>query len=210
MIKYSMLLPEVLPYLAADPSTPLAESAIKGAVIDLCKSSRIWRHYPDPQNLVSGVQEYDLEPLPNSVVSRVLSCRVDGVPITPLSTDQMDETYPNWKTDVGQPGFFTQIDTSQIILAPIPNMNIARGLVMTLALQPSQASTTFPDWIAAQYMEEIAAGARGKLMLIPGKPWTDQKTGVMYMQKLQDAGSNARESAFKGLGQAITRTTSHH
>lgn len=209
LIQYANLLPEVLPHLTGDPSEPLAINAIRNAVIEFCARSWVWRHFPDAQDVEAGEPSYRLEPPAGADVAMVLSCRYDGEPITQASSDSLDEKLPGWQTDSGCVKYFTQPDTESIVLAPIPDANIDAGLAMVLAVQPRRAATTFPRWIHAQYMEQIAAGAIAKLMNMPGKPWASPQA-VHYQAKFDNGIASAKESALRGLGRGVVRTTPQH
>lgn len=209
-IKYSDLLDDVLPSLAADPSDPVTEHAIKRAVIEFCASSWIWKHLPDAIDVASGEAVYDLEPLPATDIAAVMSASLDNYPLTPKATDWLDANVPGWRTTTATPRHVTQVDTEQVILAPVPAATVAGGLVLTLAMQPSQNSTGFPKWIANQYIYALADGAISRLMLMPNKPWTDLANGQDRRAKFDAAMANARANAVFGLGRASLRTASQH
>lgn len=209
-IKYSELIDEVLPALAADPSDPVTENAIKRAVIEFCSSSWIWKYMPDPIDVVSGEAYYDLEPLTGTDITTIMDVLHNNVPITPKTTTQLDNEIPGWRTTKATPKYYTQVDTEQVILAPIPADNIATGLTMTLVLQPSQSATGFPKWIFNQYIYALADGAISKLMLMPGKPWSDAATGLDRRMRFEEAISNARNNSISALGRAAGRVAYQH
>ena len=209
-ILYSDLINEVLPHLAADPSDPVTENAIKRAVIEFCRESWIWRFLPDPQNVRSGLLEYDLEPPSCADIAAVIDVEYNKVPLTPKSLVWLNKEIPGWRTTRAAVKHYTQIDTEQLILAPLPADNITNGLAMTLALQPSQSAACFPKWIANQYIYPIAEGAVAKLMLMPGKPWTDLATGQDHRIRFEQAFNDAREAAVSALGRAAVRTSPQH
>lgn len=209
-IKYSELLDEVLPYLAADPSDPVTENAIKRSVIEFCAGSWVWRHLPDPLDVVAGENAYDLEPLPGSDVASVLAAELDGVPLAPKDIPWLNKEIPRWRTVAARPKYFTQVDTEQVILAAMPDANITAGLTMTLALQPSQAANGFPKWIFNQYLYVLAEGAIAKLMMMPNKPWTDIQNGADRRTKFEAGIANARAYAVSALGSAAPRVTGQH
>lgn len=209
-IKYSDLLDDVLPNLSADPSDPVTEYAIKRAVIDFCALSWVWKHLPDPIDVTAGEATYDLEPLPATDIVAVMAAKHNNVPLDPKGLDWLNREIPGWRTTRHTPKYFTQVDTEQIILAAVPEATIVGGLSLTLALQPSQNSTGFPKWIANQYLYALADGAIARLMLMPGKPWTDLVNGQDHRTKFDNAIANARAHAVSALGRAATRTASQH
>ena len=208
--KYADLLDEVLSYLAADPSNPVTENAIKRAVIEFCAGSWIWKYLPDTLTTLSGEAFYDLEPPTGADVSVVMHVALDGVPLTHKSIEWLDVELPRWRTTGGTPKYFSQIDSEQIVLAPMPDAGVTNGLSMTLALQPSQSATGFPAWIGNQYFEDLVNGALSRLMLMPNKPWTDIINGAGRRAAFDAAMNNARASAVRSLARAEIHSKSHH
>lgn len=209
-IKYSDLLKEVLPSLSADPSDPVTEAAIKRAVIELCARSWIWKMLCDPADVTAGESVYDLEPEPGASVAAVVSVEIGGVSLASADVSQLDTNRTGWRTTTGAPVAYTQTDSSQIILLPIPDATQREGMSITLALQPSLTSTGFPKWIAERYAESIAYGALSRLLLMPGKPWADGSYGQLAMELFDKAIWSARSSAVSSIGRASLRVTSQH
>lgn len=207
---YTDLLDDVLPHLAADPSDPVTLAAIKRAAIEFCRKSWVWHHLPDPQNLRAGTAEYDLDPPAGADIATVIDVQVGNVPLTPKSIAWLNANLPGWRTTAATSKHYTQVDTDQVILAPLPADNLTQGLLMTVALQPSQSATGLPKWLATQYLYAIADGAIARLMLMPGKPWTDLPNGADHRARFEAAFNDAREAAVSALGRAAVRTTSQH
>lgn len=208
--KYSDISSEVLPILAAFPPEPLVENAIKRAVIEFCTESLIWKYLPDPIDIDAGEREYMIEIPPGAETAMVMNAAFDGDRITPQSTEWLDIELPGWGTDLATPKYFTQVESNQIILAPIPDSTISGGLMLTIALRPQVSSSGFPKWIANKYLYDIADGAAAKLMLMSGKPWTDAANGAYRKSQFDSAIAKARESSAKALGRAVIRTTSYN
>ena len=209
-IKYSELLDEVLPQLAADPSDPVTENAIKRAVIEFCSSSWIWRYLPDPIDVVAGEANYTLEPPAGADVATLIDAQFNTTPLDPRSTTWLDHEIPGWRTLRKTPKYFTQVDTEEIILAAVPDISMTGGLTMTLALQPSQRASDFPRWIFNNYIYDLANGAIAKLMLMPGQPWTDLQGGADRRARFDAAIANARNSAASAVGRAPGRVRGQH
>lgn len=208
--KYSDLIDDVLPSLAADPSDPVTEHAIKRACIEFCNGSWIWKHLPDAIDVVAGEAFYDLEAPQGTDISAVMDVAHNNVPLTAKSVAWLDAQLPGWRTTRAAPKYYTQVDTEQVIVAAVPDAGISGGLTMTLALQPSQSATGLPKWIFNQYLYVLADGAMSKLMLMPGKPWTDLANGQDRRTRFEQGIANARTSALAALGRAAQRSTSQH
>lgn len=209
-IKYADLLDEVLPSLLADPSDPVTENAIKRSVIELCQSAWIWKHLTDPMDVTAGEAVYDMEVPMGATVAKVLSVELTGEPLGSQSIGWLDHVNPAWRSSPGQPVWFTQTNMRQIMLAPMPLSDVPMGLTATLALMPSQTSTTFPQWIADQYLYVLADGALAKLMLMPGRPWTDIASGADRRARFEAGVANARAAGVTDFGRAPMRVRTQH
>ncbi len=209
-VKYSDLVSDVLPVLAADPSDPVTEAAIKRAAIQFCKESWVWKYFQDPIDLVAFENTYDLEPPQGAGVAAVMRVTIAELDLDPKSPDDLDRDMPGWRQKSGQPKYFTQIDSEQVILAPASDYNLAAGIHMTLALAPDLKANAIPSWIANEYFYDIVDGALAYLMKMPKQEWTDLKLAMDYEDKFHKAIANARADAMSGLGRAPTRTTSQH
>lgn len=209
-IKYSDLICDVLPALAADPSDPFTENAIKRAAIEFCQDSWVWKHICDAQDVTINESTYDVDVPNGASVAMVMDVLLDGVPLEAKEVGWLNNNVPTWLTDAAIPNYYTQTDPGEIILAPIPSETTSAGLVVTAALQPSRAATGFPEWIFNKFPYAITEGALAKLMLVPGKPWTDLAGGVDRRARFEAAIANARAMAVTGLGRAANRTSSQH
>lgn len=209
-IKYSDLLDEVLQTLMEGAPHPTIEQAIKRTVIDFCARSWVWKFLAEPMDVLAGVSTYELEPEVSSDITMVMNVAYDGKNLTNKSPDWLDQNTPGWRTVQETPRYFTQVDTEQIILAGVPNSTLRGALLVTAALQPSNTSKDFPKWLFNQHRDALATGALSRLMLMPGKPWTDLPTGSDLRSTFESTIGNARANAVMGLGRAATRTTAQH
>jgi hypothetical protein len=198
--KYTDLFNEVLPELPG-VGTALVENAIRNAVIKFCADSWCWKHYPDAQSVVAAQSDYDLEAPVGADVAAVMRLTLDGAPLDPL---QADDTL-----DTSACGF-AQPEPSIVRLFPAPVENITDGLRFVLAVQPRRASASFPSWIFARYLDALAAGAKSRLLLMPGKPWSNAALGADYRNTFVGEAMNAKAEAVAGLSRAPTRTRSQH
>lgn len=207
---YSDLISDVLPFLAADPSDPVTEKAIKRTVIEFCAGSWIWQIFMDPVSVIAGVNEYDLDPETGADVSAVVSAELDGLPLKPRTAVWLNREIPRWRTVTGTPKYVTQLNAETVILAPLPQESVRNGLMLTVAQQPSQKADGFPAWIYNQYADALINGAVSRLMLMTGRPWADAPNGVARKAEFESDVANARNAAISALGTAPVRTTSQH
>lgn len=209
-IDYSILVPDVLAALRADPSDPVTESAIKRTVIEFCASTLIWKHNPTAINIVANTATYAIVAPADASVVAVISAQIDGQPLTPKGIDWLDSNVKRWRTDQGATAYFTQTDPGEIILAPLPSSSLVGGMTMTVALQPTRAASTFPQWIYDHHGYVLTDGALAKLMLMSDKPWSDPQLGADARARFDTAVSSIRANADTSLGRAAARVTAQH
>lgn len=208
--KYADLISDVLPFLAADPSDPVTEKAIKRTVIEFCAGSWIWQVFMDPVSVRAAVNEYDLEPETGADVSAVVSAELDGTPLSAKAPTWLHREIPRWRTVTGTPKYFTQLNTETVLLAPLPQESSNRGLTLTIAQQPSQNADSFPAWIYNQFADALINGAVSRLMLMTGRPWADAGNGMARKSDFEADVANARNTAVSALGIAPVRSKSQH
>ncbi|CAG2132522.1 phage adaptor protein [Cupriavidus numazuensis] len=207
--KYTDLFNEVLPELPG-VGQDLAANAIRNTIIEFCHGSWAWRYFMDPMPVLANLNTYELDPPPGAEVVQALVVKVDGKELPPSNETDVTARYPRWQTEAGTPKCYLTDDPSQIILAPVPDTKIPGGLVVTVALQPTRTSTTFPTWIWSRYFDGLAAGAKARLMAMPGKPWTSPQLFQLYRGQFEAAMAGAKVESLKSLSRGALRTTSYH
>lgn len=204
------LLDDVLPELAADPSNPVTEAAIRRASIDFCAGSRIWQVRTDPMTVFAGEGVVDID-VPNGAdVAEVLDAALHGAPLDKKTVAWLNATMPGWRTETAVPRFYTQMELDQVMLAPAPNARGLQALVLTVAFQPSASAEGLPAWIARQYHDALVDGTLARLMNMNAKPWTDKSEGMARRSSFETAMTAARLDGETAFGGAPIRNTSYH
>jgi len=205
-----VLLETLLPKVLRDcPNVPrdVALHDIRQAAIKFCSKTRMWREDLVPQQTVADatVTEYEIFTLaPGSRPVAILSIQADGIPLEPKTEDELDRGESNWRAIEGMPSKFTAPSASWI--RPIP---IASSKVVTItgkvAVAPQQDGLYLLDDIAEIYGEAIASIAKGTLMMIPGKPWTNSELAVFHIGLGESAMSEATAHASRNFSAAPKR-----
>jgi hypothetical protein len=209
--KYDQLTMYVLPEVQGC-SDPMAEQAIRDAAVEFCQRSMVWVYSADPQSVIAGRSNYDVETPAGASLVQIKSVQVTNQmePLDPLSTDQLDLMIPNWDTETGTPKAYTQQEDAEFIIAPVPDETIKNGLRIMLTLQPSRASTGYPDWINNKYQECVLAGAKSRLMMKQGTHWYNPNQGMAYKAEFDLGIAKAKESSTLSFVRTALRTTSRH
>ena len=150
----------------------------------------------------------------NTAVAKGMNAWLNDNWLSPMSPDDADTEFNNtefgwvgvnWRTDVNLPTRWS-IDSGdtnvRLTLAP----NAAGNLRIEAALKPTRASTTFPTWIFERYIEAIAHGAKGKIMTIPKKPYSDKDTAKYHMDMFNGLIGEARIRMARGTTRAALRS----
>lgn len=207
--RYEDLLPFVLPEVHGC-SEPLAEQAIREAVIEFCQQSRIWIYLCDPADSVAAQPNYDIDLPTDTSLVELFSVRINGEKLTPKSVDDLDNECRDWMTETGMPRHYAQFDDDEFYCYPAPQEARSGNVTVRLILKPSQASSGFPAWINERYQKGIVAGAKSILMMKQGTSWYNPGAAGMYDGTFHEAWSTAREDAAHSLVRAVTRVTPHN
>ena len=175
MSAFTGFLPEVLPSVPGCP-IPMAINAIRNAAIQLCQESSWLTYTPAAIDIVAGTSEYALTPPTGSLVSDVLWAAHNDQNLTAKTEAQLDMLSGTWRTDSGDPVYYTFISraTRIIRLVPTPTTALTGGLKLRYAIKPTPTATTVDDTVFEEWHEYIAAGALMRLLEIKDKPWSSQ------------------------------------
>lgn len=200
--KYSDLFPSVLTELPG-VSTLQAEEKIRAAVIDLCRKAKIWTHEDDPTATMAQARSYDINTPSGSALVEIRALHLNGKPLGATTEDDS-----NYRTEYGTPEFYFQVSPEFVALWPVPDAEYL--FTMDLTLAPSRTSTTFPSWIAERYHDAIVAGAKSRLMGMPGQPWSNIQLAVHYAGLFNNEVAEAKSDTARSFVRAPMRTTPHY
>ena len=177
---------DLLQYVILDvPGCPLpvATQKVYLALQDFFKTTQTWRHTSDPVAIRAGVTRYDVDDIPRYTrVSAVVGVAIDDQAKSP-DTD-----------------FLYDDNEGQLVLVQEPEDDIASGLVITSALYPTTEATQIPTAIYMRYFEGMAHGALWKLMVEPGKPWSNLPLAEYHSRQYDIARQHARHAMLRGTG----------
>lgn len=199
MIKFEDMLNDVLPDVPGC-TNELAINALRNAAIELYTKSWIYTQACDPQQTVIGVADYDLDIFTNYKNIGIVSAQIDDAKLIPIGVTSLNRSNLRWQDDTGTPTNYLAYDYMSVRLYPIPDK--VATLHTTVALTPTKTATGIEDFIYDLYSEQLAAGAKARLMLIPNKPYTDPNTSREYRAQFAAAITDAKWRALKSLTNA--------
>lgn len=193
----------------------LVTQEIRNACIALCSETLCYPHEPDPIDIVASQRDYVLTLPTGTQVVAVTHAKASDTEIFPKSDAQLDALYGVYGIDwrdiavTGDVSYYQMTDpgngTMRLVLTPASG--VTDGLVVTLALAPSIAATTVPDWLLSQHHYAIAHGAKHALFSMQRKPWTNAILAEFHGSKFEIAKGRADTSAAKGNTRAPLRVS---
>lgn len=167
--------PYVLPHALGCPD-PTMEQHVRLAAIEFFRRTLSWREVLDAV-LTDGTERVEVEAPSQAQIIKIKSVNVGGHEFPLVETShgmELADTCP------GREFVFTH-DGRTLSVYPVqaPGVMVAADA----ALAPSIASSTLPDALAQQHMQDIAHGAIASLKRFPGQPFTDPK-GAQEQQAL--------------------------
>lgn len=163
-----VFLPKILPS-AMGVSEPTALDAVRDTIAEFCKRTRLWRF--DEEFDVSTADSQAIAAPYGALLLDIERVNFNGCKLDPTSTQWLDSHVCDWRTadPSGNPKWYTQTTPGTITLVPA-----AAGTVRVWAtLQLSQDAEQAPDFIADEHRETIAHGALGRILMLPGKPYSN-------------------------------------
>jgi hypothetical protein len=182
MSSLDTFLGNVRPWAPGVPD-PTAYKNIRLAAIEFCERTRLWR-YEDEYDVTEADCIGGVSTPSGSVLHDIEVVLFDGNEILPKATRDLDRLEKGWRTGAlgsGLPRYYTQIEESMLRIVPA----YAGTLYLCLRLKPSQTSTDLPDFMD-NYRECIGWGALGRLLSVPGQPYSNPELASFYMGRFSD------------------------
>lgn len=210
MAVWTDLLDDVLPEINGAPPQALVTHQIKLTVIDFMLRTALVTRMSGTFDLVGGNAERVLPVAQLSAteqVGRFLEVFYLNKPLDYKTGKELAEIWPDWKSQVGTPRYWTQERDGAFWLAPSPAVTEANALRARFSVAPTRAAAGFDDWVLNKYGETIARGAKGRLMGQSNRPWSNPNLAVVNYQAYEDAIESAHVAALKRAGKLQTGTS---
>ena len=211
MATLSKFLPYVIPHVAGC-SDPMAEQVIRSACIEFCNGTLLVQELTTT-TLTAGAQDYEVDVPSSSVLVKVLGVLVEDAWIKPSTIENVRSglalrgATENTTLAEGTPHtYFQKTPTAtEISVYPVPKVTVTNGLAVRAAFAPSRASTTVADVLFEDWVEEIAAGAVSRLLMMPGQPFSAPALAGAYRAQFDVGVRSAAILARSGLIAASSR-----
>lgn len=196
-------LPDLLPHVPGCPVI-VAEHELRRAAQAFFQQTRAWQVILPAVTVDADQFEVDVTPVDTTLdLVRVESATYDGRPLGKQTSDVLDAEFTDdWTAHTGTPSDYVQMTPNVLRLYPVPVADATTGVVVRAAVAPGDTSAGLPDDLASRFWDEMHAGAKARLMLYPGKPWTNPELAAVYGQAFSNMVSTATATAARAYGQA--------
>lgn len=210
MKAWSTWYPDLIPHV---PGCPLvvAQHELRRAAQAFFGATRAWKVI-EPALAVSASQSSVTASPSDSgqELVRVESVHYDRNELKLEAMADMSAKYgTGWASQTGTPSAYLLITPGEIRLYPIPDADATIGVERVLSVRPSEAATGLPDDLATKYRDEIQVGAKARLMLMPGKPWTNIDIGAAMGQAFDALTGTGNLNAALSYGNGRISSRSH-
>jgi hypothetical protein len=174
------LLPYLLPEVPGVPDS-LAKQAIMRTANDFCWETGVWNEIQYPISVQDNLNEYNLDTPSGAQIVTIKSIWMVNRELVPVTMERLQELIPNWQEATGSdPAYYNcPNDYSVVRIYPIPLGANNAKMTIRAVYTPDQFGTTLPDFLVDKFLDEILAGAKARLMQMPGKSWSNpQLAGV--------------------------------
>lgn len=202
--------PFILPEVIGCPE-PVVDQAITSTIIDFCEKTLVHQVDLDPITVVKNVIDYDLDTPTQTLVTKVMKVFYKNGEIPAVAPDDVrvaqiyNKYYEDAQPELGPPRCYIQKDPRTLSIFPFPQETEKLALTLRAALKPTRSATRFDDILFEEYAETIGHGVVSRLVMSPGKTYTNiQLAGVKNL--MYTAGVNvARQRANRGSTRAGTQ-----
>jgi hypothetical protein len=200
---WSYWYPDVLPHVPGCPN-PMVDFQLRRAAQAFFKDTRAWQ-VTQPLVAVAALQS-SVVVLPadsGQELVRIEQAWFDRAPIGPTTADTLDRQFvDDWTLHTGTPNKVYQLTPGTVRLYPLPVAASVTGLKLRLSVRPSDSATGLDDEMAVKFRDDIANGAKAKLMMMNKKSWTDMDMAGIYSAAFDAACGSTSISAARSFGSA--------
>lgn len=198
---WSDFLPELTTFALGCP-IPVAESKARQAAIDFFRRTRAWVEWLAPVTSTDdALESYSFVPPTGADVVRIEQATIDNC-LIPVASPR----------DVGQDWGLEAVSDLQLISLDLKTFSLGgtatagRSIGVQVALAPSRSSTGIPDDLFDKYVDDIAHGARAKILSIPDTPFFNLKIAALEQSAFESAVAAKSVDAWRGLTKTTPRS----
>ena len=183
------------------PQEKLFQS-LRDVMRDFCQFSRIWKYTVQEAAIAVGNPTVTLlVPTYAQAIAADLVQVDDAKPAVPRTVQYFDNAQPAWRTQLGDSyAEYTQETPGTIRFPAVPIVGTSDGLTYRVDVKPTVDAQTAPAFLVDEWLEDLAAGARGKLLMMEREEWSHAVDGAKAWAQYIGARGRARIRANQQYG----------
>lgn len=210
MTALSAFYPDIMPECPG-ATAPMIDVALRNTVIEFCEMTLIHQLTLDLVTAIKDVFEYDLDPPEGFRVAKVMKVWFKGQELSPTNLDSVrgPDGFADFVGDYNPAGapprMFAQRDNRTLLLLPKPDQRYSNAVTIRVALVPLRDMTTVEDFLWQDWGEIIAHGAKARLQLVPGKPYSNSEAATINQARYVSGRNEAMQRARRGFNRSDLR-----
>lgn len=201
MATLTSFLQDILPQLPGCPTVTVVNE-LRRTLQVFFEKTRAWKMTLDSETMSPGESEVTISSGDSGRdLVRVEQVWFDGRLLSPVSGDMLsDRGGDDWQERSGTPQEYLQDTPGVVRLYPTPAS--PGRFVARISVKPSDSATSIPDELAVKYRNDLTAGAKGRLMLYVGQPWSNPAFGEKHEAEFKKAIDRENASAALSFGKS--------
>jgi hypothetical protein len=196
MVPVSAFFSRLLPNVIGCPE-PLAQQALVDSAIHFCETTLAITVDLDPQNVLVGVRDYELDLPTQQELAQVVRVWLDDRLLSPVPSYEVASI----ESIDGRPRYYFSRDIDEVLtirLFPTPDKEYLAGLAVRVATRPTRNAAQVHNALFNEWSEVIVDGALARLHDIPGQSFSNEAKSMMLYQKVRNRMNSARVTSLHG------------
>lgn len=177
----------LITYTALGAPEPLIDQLLVMTAIKFCRDTDCVQIIQPAIDVVAGANTYAIAPPVDMQLNRVLKAWYRNRQLTATSPDLVDDVLAyrspvdGIEAQSGEPTVYYQETPTESTIGvyPVPNENVAGGLIVRVSFKPEFGATQLPELLLNEWGQEFCAGVRGALHAMPNQTFTDSARAEM-------------------------------
>lgn len=201
MKAWSLFYPYVLPEVIGAPN-PLVDQALRLAAREFCQRGTAWVEFQDELQPLESTNRFEFEVPLGAELVKVVSAVVGTTPLDVFSNGDLPADWTDPRSTALR-NKLVHLEGNEFLVFPLPTA----PLRLQLAFKPSLSAASVGDEVFDKWGEDVAAGAKARLMAMRGMPFTDLTSAAINKAQFEAAINRCanRGFALRSLGARVTK-----
>lgn len=199
MADFSEWSPDVSIDVTACPSITI-EWAVKRTVIDFLERTHWLQRTVAPIDVTGGPGSRSFaSPVigTGECVLAIMKAWLSDEPLKVYGPGDIEDEWPDWKTRTGDPEAIVMERMDGYYVVPAPTATLTGALRLKVAVGLLDTATSCDDSLKVSWRDAISDGAKARLMLMNGKPWSAPDRAAVFNARYNEAVNGASVRAIR-------------